>query len=59
MESIHWAIGCLWNALTWSLFFRWFQSFDWEGLQKQSMTPPIVPKVIISNTILVIKSDPM
>ena len=26
---------------------RWFQGFDWDGLQSQTMTPPILPKVCI------------
>ncbi|CAC5402187.1 cAMP-dependent protein kinase catalytic subunit,cAMP-dependent protein kinase type 2,Putative serine/threonine-protein kinase PRKY,cGMP-dependent protein kinase 2,cAMP-dependent protein kinase type 3,cAMP-dependent protein kinase catalytic subunit gamma,Ribosomal protein S6 kinase beta-1,cAMP-dependent protein kinase catalytic subunit alpha,Ribosomal protein S6 kinase beta,Protein kinase 3,cGMP-dependent protein kinase, isozyme 2 forms cD5/T2,Serine/threonine-protein kinase sck2,cGMP-dependent protein kina len=24
---------------------KWFQGFDWEGLQTRSMVPPIVPKI--------------
>lgn len=24
---------------------RWFQGFDWEGLKKRTMVPPIVPNV--------------
>ncbi|XP_019730032.1 cGMP-dependent protein kinase 1-like isoform X2 [Hippocampus comes] len=24
---------------------RWFESFDWEGLEKGTLTPPIVPEV--------------
>jgi len=24
---------------------RWFQGFDWDGLQKRALAPPIVPKV--------------
>uniref|UniRef100_A0A672PCF8 Protein kinase domain-containing protein n=1 Tax=Sinocyclocheilus grahami TaxID=75366 RepID=A0A672PCF8_SINGR len=24
---------------------RWFEGFDWEGLQKDTMTPPVIPNV--------------
>ncbi|XP_035215291.1 cGMP-dependent protein kinase 1-like [Stegodyphus dumicola] len=24
---------------------KWFQSFYWEGLRNQNLTPPIIPKV--------------
>jgi len=24
---------------------RWFQGFDWDGLEKKALQPPIVPKV--------------
>ena len=27
------------------LFYRWFQGFDWEGLTKRNMVPPIIPNV--------------
>ena len=34
-----------------SLFFcRWFNGFDWEGLNNRKLQPPIVPKVTIQNT---------
>ena len=25
--------------------FRWFEGFDWEGLVKRTMVPPIIPNV--------------
>ena len=25
--------------------FRWYQGFDWEGLEARTLTPPIIPKV--------------
>ena len=27
---------------------KWFKGFNWEGLKKRTLTPPFVPKVIIS-----------
>jgi len=27
---------------------KWFEGFNWEGLKKRTLTPPFVPKVIIS-----------
>ena len=25
--------------------YRWFEGFDWVGLQKQTVIPPIIPHV--------------
>ncbi|CAG2240366.1 PRKG1 [Mytilus edulis] len=38
----YWSLGILMFEL---LTGRWFQGFDWEGLQTRSMVPPIVPKI--------------
>jgi len=27
---------------------KWFEGFNWEGLKKRTLTPPFVPKVILS-----------
>ena len=29
-------------------FLRWYQGFDWEGLEARTLTPPIIPKVSFS-----------
>ena len=36
---------CLEDVLKIQKRFRWFQGFDWEGLDQRKLTPPIVPKV--------------
>ena len=36
---------CLGDVLKIQKRFRWFQGFDWEGLDQRKLTPPIVPKV--------------
>lgn len=28
---------------------RWYQGFDWEGLEARTLTPPIIPKIKASN----------
>jgi len=28
---------------------RWYQGFDWEGLEARTLSPPIVPKIKASN----------
>jgi len=32
---------------------RWFEGFDWEGLQKRTMIPPIIPNVSCFSCLLV------
>ena len=32
-------------------FLRWYQGFDWEGLEARTLTPPIIPKVRIEKKI--------
>ena len=27
--------------------FRWFTGFDWEGIKKRTMAPPIMPEVLL------------
>lgn len=29
--------------------FRWFEGFNWEGLKKGTLTPPIIPNVSADN----------
>jgi len=28
---------------------RWYQGFDWEGLEARTLTPPIIPKIKSTN----------
>lgn len=37
VSVVHYANAC-----------RWFQTFDWEGLKKRTMVPPIIPNVSCS-----------
>ena len=27
---------------------KWFEGFNWEGLKKRTLTPPFIPKVMLS-----------
>ena len=34
------------NRMQAVLKHKWFDGFNWEGLENRSLTPPIIPKVI-------------
>lgn len=44
--------GYLFNHSVYTLC-RWFEGFDWEGLQKRNMIPPIIPNVSCFSCLLV------
>ena len=36
---------------------RWYQGFDWEGLEARTLSPPIVPKVSFLKALQITFSD--
>lgn len=45
---------CLSSHPQW--IYRWFEGFDWEGLEKGTLTPPIVPEVRFNHMTLKVGS---
>ena len=50
-DLLHWrqtlrpVLGNMFYSLWCCLFFRWFEGFNWDGLGKGTLNPPIIPKV--------------
>ena len=47
-------LGNMFYRLWCCFFFRWFEGFNWDGLCKGTLNPPIIPKVRHSSFCLII-----